>query len=342
MLAGIRSGAWLDAQVFPPLRYAVPGLIPEGFSILIGPPKAGKSWLILGTLLGMAAGGRVLGYIHTDRPARVLYLALEDGDRRMQDRCRVLLGEGQPIPPLFHYITTVQPGRVLDLIRAFLDRYPDTALVVIDTLGKVMPPASPGESAYQRDYRVGGALKRIADQRPGLALVVLHHDRKAGSEDFVDSVSGTHGLAGSADTIVVLARKRQSTEGLLKITGRDVPEGEYALQLADGVAWQLDGVNLAAAAARARQREDAGGLSDTSTSVVDFVRAAGPAGITAGAVVEKFGKDAYQYLARRVDDGRLIKLGRGRYAVPHTPVSEVSELSYAQVSARVEPDGDAA
>ena len=330
LLEAVRDGSWLDRQAFPPLRYAVPGVIPEGFALLIGPPKAGKSWLILGTLLGVAAGGRVLGRINAGAPRRVLYLALEDGDRRMQDRCRKLLGDGTPIPGTFSYLTTVPPGRVLPTIQAFLRRYPNTAMVIVDTLGKVMPQAAPGESAYQRDYRVGGQLKRIADERPGLALVVLHHDRKAGSEDFVDSVSGTHGLAGSADTVIVLARKRQSTEGLLKITGRDVPEGEYALQLVDGVAWQLDGANLGAAAARARQRDESAGLSDTTTGVIEYVRAAGPGGITAGAVAEKFGRDAYQYLSRQVDAGRLIKLGRGRYAAPHTPVSEPSELSEQQ------------
>src|ERR1700677_2927422 len=116
-------------------------------------------------------------------------------------------------------------------------------MVVIDTLGKVMPPAIPGESAYQRDYRVGSALKRIADDNPGLSVVVLHHDRKAASEDFVDSVSGTHGLAGSADTVVVLARKRQSNEGVLMVTGRDVEENEYALTMQDA-AWRLDGADL--------------------------------------------------------------------------------------------------
>jgi hypothetical protein len=47
LLMAIRTGAWLDEQTFPPLRYAVPGLIPEGFTLLIGPPKAGKSWLVL-------------------------------------------------------------------------------------------------------------------------------------------------------------------------------------------------------------------------------------------------------------------------------------------------------
>lgn len=67
---------------------------------------------------------------------------------------------------------------------------------MLDTLGKVMPEARVGESAYQRDYRIGGRLKRIADEWPGLAVVVVHHDRKAAAEDFVDSVSGTNGLAG--------------------------------------------------------------------------------------------------------------------------------------------------
>src|SRR5215217_8036733 len=47
LLAGLRDGAWLDAQYFPPLAYAVPGLIPEGSVLLVGPPKIGKSWLVL-------------------------------------------------------------------------------------------------------------------------------------------------------------------------------------------------------------------------------------------------------------------------------------------------------
>ena len=45
LLAGLHTGAWLDMQEFPPLAFAVPGIIPEGFTLLVGPPKAGKSWL---------------------------------------------------------------------------------------------------------------------------------------------------------------------------------------------------------------------------------------------------------------------------------------------------------
>jgi len=133
LLAGVRDGAWLDQQVFPPLRYAVDGLIPEGLTILVGPPKAGKSWLILDLLLAVASGGAALGCIKAAPPRRVLYLALEDGNRRMQDRCRALLDK-DGTPPLFNYKTRILPGTVLETIRAWTRRHPDTALVVIDTL----------------------------------------------------------------------------------------------------------------------------------------------------------------------------------------------------------------
>jgi hypothetical protein len=269
LLVGLRDGAWLDAQDFPPLAYTVPGMIPEGLVLLVGPPKIGKSWFVLIISLGVASGGRVLGQGVPKRP--VLYLALEDGDRRIQDRCRKLLGN-QPIPPEFEYLTTVEPDRILDAISAWLARHGGRSpLVVLDTLGKVMPPAMVGESSYQRDYRVGTVLKRIADQHPGMTLLVNHHDRKAGAEDFIDSVSGTHGLAGAADTVVVLTRPRQEEGGRLKVTGRDVAEGEYAVRFVDGSAWTLDGHDLAAAARRARDAQVTAGLGVRSAEVVELV-----------------------------------------------------------------------
>ncbi|MFF3377181.1 AAA family ATPase [Streptomyces sp. NPDC002680] len=317
----MRTGSWLDGQEFPPLAYAVDGLLPEGFSLLIGPPKAGKSWLALSILLAVANGSAALAAIPMSQKRRVFYLALEDGDRRMQDRCRTVLGEA-PIPDLFHYQTVIEPGFVVQTIEAFLYLHPDTTLIIVDTLGKVMPQAMPGESSYQRDYRVAGRLKRIADKHPGLSVVALHHDRKAASEDFVDSVSGTNGLAGAADTIVVLARKRQATEAVLMVTGRDVPEAEYAMTLDNGL-WRLDGANLDEAAAEARQRQDSAGLGDVSVGILQFVRQH-PDGCRSKDVVEKFGKDAYQYLGRLEERGDLTKVRRGFYRA-NAPIPGMDE-----------------
>jgi hypothetical protein len=323
LLAGLRTGDWLDAQDFPPLRYAVPGILPEGSTLLVGPPKIGKSWAVLDLLLSIAAVGRAFGAIPTGEARPVLYLALEDGHRRLQDRCRKLL-LGEAIPRNFHYLTRIPHGHVLDVVAEWTDRTPDAAAVVLDTLGKVMPPAIMGESAYQRDYRVGGRLKLLADERAGLSLLTNHHDRKASSDDFVDSVSGTHGLAGSADTILVLTRNRQETEGILKITGRDVPEGEFALTLVDGVAWKVYGGNLDAAAHRAATVAAASGLADRTVEIVEFVSQHPEEGVRAGDVEKALScPDARRYLARLVESGRLIRPSRGIYAVPHNRVPTV-------------------
>ena len=328
LVAGARDGVWLTGQDFPALAWAVDGLIPEGLALLVAAPKAGKSWLALALLLAVASpAGIALGAIKTGPARRVFYLALEDSDRRIQERCRALLGEGEPVPDLFCYQTRVEPGTVLATVEAWMRRHPDTALVVVDTLGRVMPPALQGEGAYQRDYRVGAALKARADAHPSLSIIVLHHDRKAAADDFVDSVSGTHGLAGAADTIIVLARRRQAADAVLKITGRDVPEDEYALTISDGRNWQANGGSLAAAAARARQRKDAQALSATMTEVLAAVRGH-PEGIRAKDLTERFGGAVYTYLARLADAGRIDKLERGLYI----PLSEVCEVSDSQVS----------
>lgn len=329
-LAELRTGDWLDRQTFPPLRYAVPGIVPEGLTVLVGPPKVGKSWLTAGLCLGVAAGGRVLGALTVDDPRPVLVLALEDGHRRIQSRARKLLDD-DPIPPLFTYVTRVPRGSTVpELVDAWCERYgSEGALVVVDTLGKVMPPALPGESAYARDYRVAGAIKRLADDRPGLAVVVVHHDRKAGGEDFVDAVSGTHGIAGAADTILVLGRPRAEGSGLLRVTGRDVVERDYAVELVDGVSWQLSGESLDAASQAAAALRATTGLGGDMAAVVAAVTREG---MTAADVAKATTLDldrVRDYLARAVAAGRLDRVTRGRYSplTPYIPLSEVSEVS---------------
>jgi AAA domain/Transcriptional regulator, AbiEi antitoxin len=330
LLVGLRNGAWLDQQEFPPLTYAVPGIVPEGLVLKVGAPKIGKSWMVLSHALAAASGGITLDAIRVGPPRPVLYLALEDGDRRLQQRCRRLLGS-EPIPPQLSFFTRVMPGLVIVTIAAWLELHAaEPAFVILDTLGKVMPTALPGESAYQRDYRVGSMLRALCDQYPGLTLLVNHHDRKAGSDDFVDSVSGTHGLAGAADTILVLTRDRHGTEGLLKVTGRDVPEDEYALRFLDGGHWTLDGDDLAGAAQRARERQVTAGLGDRSTEVVGYVLKH-PAGVSPTDVAAALNMDPAQarvYLSRAVQAGRIEKPARGLY----TPVTTVTSVTSERAS----------
>ena len=325
LLGRIKTGQWLDAQEFPALAWAVPGLIPEGFGLLTGPPKAGKSWLALTVALGVATGGAALS-IPTGRPRPVLLLALEDGDRRLQARARHLLPDDAPIPSLLHYVTDCRPDEIPALIAAWMEENgQDNPLVLLDTLGKAMPPALPGEGAYGRDYRIGSTLKNLVDAWPGSTLLAVHHVRKAAAvDDWLDSTSGTNGLNGSADFTISLARPRNEDTGLLRVTGRDVIEAEYAVR-SDSGRWELDGPDLEAAARAATEARDSEGLADVSREILAYVNQHRE-GVTPKQVADGLdlaGETVRQYLKRLTDSERIAKPRRGLY----TPVTTVTSVT---------------
>jgi hypothetical protein len=223
------TAAELLAEQFPEPRWSVPGLVPEGLTLFVGAPKVGKSWLQLGLGIAVASGGRALGRILVEE-GDVLYLALEDHPRRLQERLRKVLAGGEPpkrltvelaCPPL--------PLGGRNLIGDWVQGHPEARLVMVDVLARVRGVPANGIPAYDADYLAVAAAKELADEH-GIAVVVAHHDRKLkADDDWLDAVSGTHGLAGAADTIVVLSRTRGKADGHLRITGRDVDEAEHAL-----------------------------------------------------------------------------------------------------------------
>ncbi|MEV6680839.1 AAA family ATPase [Streptomyces erythrochromogenes] len=229
----------LMATEFPEPKWAVPGIISEGVNLLAGPPKVGKSWLSLGLALSVAAGGTAMDTIPVEG-GPVLYLALEDTPRRLQTRMGKILGSNRA-PSGLTLATSCPPlpqgGN--EAIAQWLDRNPEARMVVIDVFAKMRGNSAPGASAYDADYAAVGHAKRIADHY-GVAMVLVHHVRKAASDDFLAEVSGTNGLAGAADATLVLKRARGQADGVLHVTGRDVDEAEYALRFyAEAGAWQL-------------------------------------------------------------------------------------------------------
>lgn len=329
LLGGMFAADWLMAQRFPPVEYVVPGLIPEGLSLLVAAPKIGKSWMALGLGVAAASGGFVFDQIEVDRRP-VLYLALEDGRTRLQGRLRSL-GVTEA-PSRLHFLTELQPGRTLATIEEFVEEFgAEHPLVMLDTLGKGMPPAMPNETQYGRDYRVTGALKNVVDRVPGASLIAIHHTRKAETTDFLDAVSGTQGIAGAADTIMVLRRDREEASAVLHVTSRDAREGSYGLTLDDCGRWSLNGTTLEEAAASARTAVQTEGLGDRMSELVAYVNRQAGAGVRADevAVALHMSKDdAGRYLRRAFDSGRVDRTKRGLYTpCPVRPVVRLQLVS---------------
>jgi hypothetical protein len=300
------TAADLMSMEFPPPRWAVPGIIAEGVTLLAGPPKVGKSWMSLGLGLSVAAGGHALDAIPVPG-GPVLYLALEDTPRRLQTRIGKMLG-GQPAPAALTLATACPPlpqgGD--EAIAAWLDVNRDARMVIIDVFAKMRGASAPGSSAYDADYAAVGRAKRVADAY-SVALVLVHHVRKAGSDDFLSEVSGTNGLAGAADATLVLKRPRGQADGVLHVTGRDVDEAEYALDFhAAAGAWRLiDGP----AEDHAR--------GDTRAAITRYLRT--NPGSTPKTIAESTGLNpatVRQTCTRMLADSQVTCDPAGRYALP--------------------------
>jgi hypothetical protein len=253
----------LQTMTFKEIKYVVPGIFIEGLTLFAGKPKTGKSWLLLHAAIAVARGGFTLGDIHCIE-GDVLYCALEDSKRRLQARMTKLIGVVQDWPKRLFFrceMPRLAAGG-LDVIKEWIASHPRARFVIIDTLAMVRSPKKQDESTYDSDYAAVLELRKLANET-GIAIVVVHHLRKADSDDAFDTVSGTLGLTGAPDTIMVLKRDAVGTV-VLHAKGRDLMEVEKALSFdRDACIWRIEGE-----AAMVRQ-------SSERTAVLDAIEEAG-------------------------------------------------------------------
>lgn len=219
-------------------RFIVPSLIPTGLHIIGGSPKVGKSWLMMWLCLNVAKGECLWNY--QCRKGTTLYLCLEDSYDRIQSR---LLDITDDAPDnLFFSIMAESIGSGLsEQIENFMQEHSDTVLIVIDTLQFIRSDAG-NANPYANDYRELLVLKELANKHK-IAILCVHHLRKMKDIDPMNMLSGTTGLSGVADTILVLDReKRTENRATLFCTGRDIESLELGLELdSETHIWKLIG-----------------------------------------------------------------------------------------------------
>ena len=241
----------------PPMRWAIPGILPEGLTLLAGKPKQGKSWLALSAALSIAAGGVALGTQQVIQ-GEVLYLALEDNARRLQARGRQLLSSLSRVPDGMEFaLDWPRLGEGgLALLEEYLKAHPRLRLVVIDTWARVAPQTGKRRnSQYEGDYEALIPLKQLADTYR-VSIVAVHHLRKTGSSDVLDEITGSIGMTGAVDGTLILKRERGQTEATLFVTGRDIEREQHlALSFDTPTAlWSVIGNAEEVGRSRARQQ----------------------------------------------------------------------------------------
>ncbi len=305
--ANIMSAADLLAKDLPEPKYAVEGLLPEGLTVFVGKPKLGKSWCALGIAIAVASGGHALGKISVEE-SDVLCLDLEDGEERLQRRIKLLLN-GNHCPKRLDVATRwrrLDEGG-MDDIEEWLKDHPEARLIIVDTLKRVRPPEHRGGRLYDDDYNAVAGLGDLAKQY-GVAIIVVHHTRKQESDDPLELVSGSNGLTGAADGIMVLKRSvRGGTDAELFATGRDFEDKEFALK------WDKETCQWIIIGDAEEHR-----LSQERQGIIDLLRNAGVA-MTPKEIAEALNRKdgaVRKMLFDMTRDGQVKNEGSGRYSLP--------------------------
>ena len=308
--------------VYAPVTPIIDDLLYPGVYLFVGAPKLGKSFLMAQLAYHVSKGIPLWNY--TVHQSTVLYLALEDTYPRLQRRLSRMF-DVSGTEKLHFAITSSGIDSGLDKgLEGFVQQYPDTKLIIIDTLQKVRETGGV-EYSYANDYQIMSKLKEIAD-RYGICLLLVHHTRKQRSDDSYDTVSGTNGLFGAADGAFLLQKeKRTANTATLEISGRDQQDQKlHLVRNTEKLYWELDHTETEL------WKEPPEPILDR---IAEFITANNPHWVgTATELIEKIGTDipvnaitkklnvnvgrlfneyGIVYKSSRIHDGRRIELNFG-------------------------------
>ena len=306
-------------QSKPPL---IDGLLYPGTYIFAGSPKLGKSFLMSQLAYHISTGTPLWNY--TTRKGTVLYLALEDDYRRLQERLYRMFGT-EGAENLYFSVSASQLGKGLDeQLARFVAEHVNTRLIIIDTLQKVREVGGDNYS-YANDYQIMARLKNFADVH-GLCLLLVHHTRKQTADDKFDMISGTSGLLGAADGAFLLQKeKRTGNAATLEVSGRDQQDQKlflirnmetllWELQITETELWReppeplLEQINQ-------RLTADYPRWQGTATELVEWLGVEIPPNSIARKLNVLYGRLLNEYgifyRRDRCHEGRMIKLYRG-------------------------------
>ena len=211
----------LAEKELEPVRYLVDEMIGSGLSIIAGEAKIGKSLLVTGIADAVANGTTFL--TRKVSQGEVFYLSLEDTLYRLQSRLNKM---GVMPSPYLHLATTcARLGEGLaEQIRDFKSVHPGLCLVIFDTLQWIRRIER--RQSYANDVAELGELKSLATEL-GISILCVHHTVKSKEAKGMGKVSGTMGIVGTADTVLVM--DRNDKEYSLSYIGKDVGADQIGL-----------------------------------------------------------------------------------------------------------------
>ena len=253
-------------------RWLVEGLIPMGgISLISAKPKVGKSTLSRYMAACVASGRDFLGREVGD-PRQVLYVDL-DGPlgvlREHTLQFREWLSEPDSIRVANPRCSELGDDLMLEIVRDMEAH--EYGLVVFDTMQTVLRAKDVND--YGEMGRHFAELRRLAGEKD-VAILLVHHDRKAGGFDG-DATLGSTAIFGGVDTLIKLTR--DGPQRYVETTQRAGVSMEQTEVTFDGTGFELGQSAHDASIAR-RQHEEAERADRIRSEIMSFLTSKGPDG----------------------------------------------------------------
>lgn len=305
----------------PPLKFLVNRFLTDsGCIVLAGKPKIGKGWIVLELAMSLTEGGQFWNELCEQ--GEVLMYMLEDNKRRVKERIGILRPFGfNPKSRLRFrysadgpfYVNSNGTGTLLDDIRAHLINFPGIRLVVVDVLQRIRGTVERSDNAYQIDYKVIGAIQKLAAEL-NILILVVHHVKKGKVDDAIDSINGSFGVAGAADGAIIIGREGDIVR--VESRMRDIADFEFEL-IKEGTSPMWKPAQTAA--------ELFAPSEGTKTNSVLLALNAAACCLTAGDIAVRTGineKNVATYLGRLLKSNMVTKPSRGFYMATGLPYRE--------------------
>lgn len=230
----VMKGDEIDLEHVEKIDFIIDNLLSPGLSMLAADPKVGKSWFALFMCLCVAQGRKFLDY--DTNKCNCLYFALEDSDNRVKNRIKKIF-DGNKLPNTFNYSIDINDlsNGLIEQLELVYESMSDLRLIVIDTLQCIRGQYNNRDGgAYGYDYKEMNLLKEFA-KKHNLSMLLIHHTSKADNpNDPFFSISGTRGLTGALDLMMVIKKETVTDkQAKLYIRGRDIEEDAFVIQMND-------------------------------------------------------------------------------------------------------------
>ena len=241
----------LNTMKIPPTRWLVQDLIAPGLTLLAAPPKQGKSYLALQTIMCVSAGREVIE--RTTRKCHAVYFDLEEWHGLLKERVDPIRA-ANTLPGKLDVKIILETGTGEAALKDIAREADEGAeFIVVDILARIRDEMSENakHNIYARDMAFIGALAQFSLGHPGLALMVVHHANKGVHDDWQAKISGSYGVTGASHTNIYLARpdlrgmseedKREAMRyRVLHAVGKQVHDQDITLEMmANMGGWQV-------------------------------------------------------------------------------------------------------